>query len=104
MERINKLLTLIRELWKEHTDLRFFQLLQFIGLDTSCDHFYLEDNIFINMLQNAIDNSPITNKQDVLIKEIESGIRIEFNGKTRKEASEYIAKYLDDYMLRRYDT
>lgn len=55
-ERIDILLDLFREYWKEHPDWRFFQVIQNIGLDTYCDHFYLEDSIIINLLNNVRDN------------------------------------------------
>jgi len=100
MNRIDTLLTLIGELWKEHPDFRFFQLLRFIGLDTSCDHFYLEDNILINMFSNKVYNLPIMREQMCLIEDIEEKLGKEFSGKVRGEATKFIRDNMDEYMLR----
>lgn len=60
-ERIDRMLDLVRELWKRYPDLRFNQLMdsltrEFRQENDDADLFYLEDDLFEKFLQTKISN------------------------------------------------
>lgn len=60
-ERIDRMLDLVRELWKRYPDLRFNQLMdsltrEFSQVNDDADLFYLEDDLFEKFLQTKISN------------------------------------------------
>ena len=53
-ERIPVILNKLGEAWQQNPDMRFFQLLNAIGFDSHQDHFYVEDYILEQKLDDVL--------------------------------------------------
>ena len=52
--RIGQILSLFSQYWQKHPELRFFQVLNAIGLNTAVDHFFVEDDVILACLKGAL--------------------------------------------------
>lgn len=53
--RIPEIMDKLKILWENSHDLRFFQLLNAIGLDSRADYFFLEDDELLHILNEEIN-------------------------------------------------
>ena len=57
--RIPKLLNLLQQLWEKYPDLRFFQMLNAYGYDSTVDWFHEEDDKIIAHLEKELANQKV---------------------------------------------
>lgn len=53
--RITEIMDKLQIIWKQSPDLRFFQLLNAMGLDSRVDYFFLEDDELLHILNEEIN-------------------------------------------------
>ena len=53
--RIHEIMDKLKILWEQSPDLRFFQLLNAMGLDSRVDYFFLEDDELLHILNEEIN-------------------------------------------------
>ena len=53
--RIHEIMDKLKILWENSPDLRFFQLLNAMGLDSRVDYFFLEDDELLHILNEEIN-------------------------------------------------
>lgn len=58
INRIDIILNKLRELWLLNPDLRFIQMLRWIDSSVSFDTFYLEDDEFLELIEDKINVKP----------------------------------------------
>ena len=58
INRIDIILNKLRELWLLNPDLRFIQMLRWIDSSVSFDTFYLEDDEFLELIEDKINIKP----------------------------------------------
>lgn len=53
--RIHEIMDKLQIIWEQSPDLRFFQLLNAMGLDSRVDYFFLEDDELLHILNEEIN-------------------------------------------------
>lgn len=53
--RIHEIMDKLKIIWEQSPDLRFFQLLNAMGLDSRVDYFFLEDDELLHILNEEIN-------------------------------------------------
>ena len=53
--RIPEIMDKLQIIWEQSPDLRFFQLLNAMGLDSRVDYFFLEDDELLHILNEKIN-------------------------------------------------
>ena len=65
-KRIKRILTKGESIWKQYPDLRFYQLVSDIlsdKLDNKYSHYYTEDDVFENQLNEFIERNNVVSKR-----------------------------------------
>jgi len=62
-KRIKRILTKVESIWKQYPDLRFYQLVSDILSDNKYSHYYTEDDVFENQLNEFIERNNVVSKR-----------------------------------------
>jgi len=58
-ERISEILGLLQYYWEDRPDMRFCQIVSNLTFFNELDIFYIEDDVFLESLKNAIERDKV---------------------------------------------